>query len=124
MADDDQDDWLVIGEAMNEVDPDVELVFAQNGEELVTMLNKHHSDHNLPSLIILDMNMPRLTGTQTLQRIKGDDRFKNIPVIIYSTSVNAIEKTKCFELGAIDYLSKPMSFSESIEIARTMREVF
>ena len=74
-------------------------------------------------LIVLDLNMPILNGTQTLRKIKEDDRFREIPVVIYSTSVNSIEKEECFKLGALDYLVKPSSFSDSVEIAKTLRRI-
>jgi CheY-like chemotaxis protein len=57
--------------------------------------------------------MPRLNGTQTLSKLKDDKRFKDIPVIIYSTSINPLEKEKCMSLGAQAYITKPISFNES-----------
>jgi len=59
-----------------------------------------------------------LSCTQTLSKIKNDNRFKEIPVIIYSTSINPLEKEKCILLGAHSYITKPVSFEESIETAK------
>ena len=73
---------------------------------------------HLPCLIVLDLNMPKLNGTQTLQLLKTDSRFKDIPVIIYSTSLNPQERNKCLKLGAHSYVNKPVSFTEGIETAK------
>lgn len=62
--------------------------------------------------------MPKLNGTETLRRIKNDTRFKDIPVIIYSTSINPLEKEKCLLLGAHSYVTKPVSFKESMDTAK------
>jgi CheY-like chemotaxis protein len=53
-----------------------------------------------------------------LRKLKGDERFKNIPVIIYSTSINPLEMEKCMQLGAHSYITKPISIKESLDTAR------
>jgi len=60
--------------------------------------------------------MPILNGTQALRVLKRDSRFKQIPVIILSTSENDDEKRKCLSYGAVDYLVKPMTFDEGRDI--------
>ena len=73
--------------------------------------------NTIPQLIILDLNMPKLNGRQTLQWIKNQPELKHIPVIIYSTSLNPIEKDECLSLGAHAYIIKPISYRESVSIA-------
>jgi two-component system response regulator len=103
--------------------PGEQLYFAENGEKALAFLDQLHEDHSPLCLIVLDLNMPILNGTQTLRKIKDDERFREIPVVIYSTSVNAIEREECYRLGAIDYLVKPSSFSDSVEIAKKLRRL-
>ena len=67
---------------------------------------------------VLDLNMPKMNGTDTLKNIKSDPRFSNIPVIIYSTSINPLEKEACMLLGAHSYITKPLSFTESLDTAK------
>lgn len=95
-----------------------DICFAENGVEAMALLEAGHANGALPDVIVLDLNMPKLNGTQTLQLLKNDNRFKSIPVVIYSTSLNPIEKEKCLLLGAQDYITKPISFTESTETAK------
>ena len=119
LADDDAEDQTIIQDAMDLLNgPDV-LLFVDNGEQVMGLLESKFSDGITPCLIVLDLNMPKMNGTQTLSRLKQDERFKEIPVIIYSTSINPAEKEKCLELGAHSYITKPVSFKESIATAKT-----
>ncbi|MNR24262.1 Response regulator rcp1 [compost metagenome] len=66
-----------------------------------------------PDVIFLDLNMPLLSGSETLEKIRENDRFKNIPVIaIYSTSANMTGVNDTFGLGANVYIVKPISFMD------------
>lgn len=118
LVDDDNDDWSFIREAMNVLTSDEVLEFVESGERALQILHEVHEQGMLPSLIVVDMNMPRMNGTQTLKRIKGDKLFSHIPVVIYSTSFNPTEQEKCRALGAQDFIKKPLSFTECIEVAR------
>lgn len=62
------------------------------------MLKSNFTSSVYPCLIVLDLNMPKMSGTQTLSKIKCEENFKHIPVIIYSTSINPVEKEKCYSL--------------------------
>jgi CheY-like chemotaxis protein len=119
VADDDADDRAILQDAMMELEAGQVLCFAQNGEEVLRILNKDFNADYKPALIILDLNMPKLNGTETLRRIKSDERFKTVPVIIYSTSLNPMEKDKCMLLGAHSYITKPVTFKESMDTARS-----
>lgn len=118
LADDDKDDWFIIEDSMSEIGSPGMIDFFSDGADLIDALNKLSNTNDFPKLIILDLNMPRTNGTDTLFLIRENDRFSNIPVIIYSTSVNLLEKQKCLELGAYDYITKPISATDNIEIAK------
>lgn len=118
LADDDEDDKMIINDALTLLSNDNVIYFTENGEEALRVLNKNYDENDLPCLIVLDLNMPKLNGTETLRCIKNDLRFKDIPVIIYSTSINPMEKEKCLILGAHSYITKPISFKESMDTAR------
>ena len=66
----------------------------------------------MPALIVLDLNMPELDGRQTLKRLKSNNDFKNIPVVIVTTSSNKADIDICTRLGASLYLVKPDSHAE------------
>ena len=111
LADDDAEDRSIIQDAMELLDAGDVMVFADNGEQLLNLLQKNFTAS--PCLIVLDLNMPKMNGTQTLSTLKSDENLKHIPVIIYSTSINPLEKEKCLLLGAHSFITKPTSFKES-----------
>lgn len=119
LVDDDPDDIEIVDEAVKVITNDSVLKFANNGIQALQLLETLHAQNQLPCLIVLDLNMPKLNGTQTLEKIKLDERFAAIPVIIYSTSVNPLEREKCISLGAHSYLTKPISIRDSELTART-----
>ena len=118
LADDDPDDRAIIQDAMDSLEAPNVLCFAENGEQALSILHQGYHPERRPSLIILDLNMPRLNGTETLRKLKTDERFNNIPVIIFSTSINPLEKEKCMLLGAHSYITKPISLKESMDTAK------
>jgi CheY-like chemotaxis protein len=87
------------------------------------LLNKHYAAGHVPNLIVLDINMPKMNGAETLNAIKMDERFKHIPVVIYSTSINPVEKDRCLSLGAHSYMIKPSSLKESLTTAKAFIEL-
>ena len=118
MVDDDADDRDIIRFSMESINASDTIGFAEDGEQALTILQDDVAASPIPELIVLDLNMPRMNGTETLRSLKQDERFKNIPVIIYSTSINPFEKEKCMELGAHSFITKPISYQESLDIAQ------
>lgn len=117
LADDDSDDRSIMQDAMEMLNAGDILWFADSGEQVLNLLQKSYNASVTPCLVVLDLNMPKMNGSQTLSKIKGDQRFRDIPVIIYSTSINPLEKEKCLLLGAHAYITKPVSLQESMETA-------
>ncbi|HEY0742015.1 MAG TPA: response regulator [Chryseosolibacter sp.] len=112
VVDDDKEDHLILEEYFSESGIHENVKFVENGLRAIEYLEGISEDAALPKLIVLDLNMPLLTGSQTLLQLKQNNRFKNIPVIIYSTSESDNEKRKCLSFGAIDYLVKPVTMEE------------
>lgn len=110
IIDDDIDDQELFAEAIGELNLDFSCECASNGEEGLELLND--TSRELPGLIFLDLNMPRLNGKQCLERIKGNPRLKDIPVIIYSTSSQENDIRDTMAMGAVHFLTKPSSFNE------------
>lgn len=110
-ADDDADDRSWVLETCKAVNAPLTITFLENGREVLDFLQAL-PDTQLPSLIILDLNMPKLDGRQTLQRLKSHPQLRQIPVVIVSTSSSQLDHEACQHLGAKLYLSKPNSFSE------------
>jgi CheY-like chemotaxis protein len=117
-VDDDSDDYIFLAESFAASTTSTDLVFAPGGEEAITYLNSINSEA-LPSLIILDLNMPRCDGRQTLCYIKAHPTLSDIPVVILSTSGNKTDKEVCTRLGAVSYLEKPYYFDGYKEIVQS-----
>jgi CheY-like chemotaxis protein len=110
IVDDDEDDRDLFCEAVNIVDPSIECVMARNGEEALEGLK--NGFFPTPDIIFLDLNMPRLNGTQCLRALKRNSLFEHIPVVIYTTSKLKEDKKAAIQGGAVDFVTKPTTVKE------------
>ena len=110
LADDDSDDRLFFKEALEELSISATLSSVQDGEQLMDFLS-NTSDH-LPSVLFLDLNMPRKNGFECLTEIKQDILLKDLPVIVFSTSFDLETINHLYENGAHYYIRKPAEFSK------------
>ncbi len=117
-ADDDIDDKAWVREACKDINCSFEFYFVDNGREVIDYLSG--SQGPLPSLVVLDLNMPEMDGRQTLQFIKNNPDYKHIPVIIVTTSASKMDKDICKRLGAALYLTKPDSHAEWQQIIKQL----
>lgn len=122
MIDDDDEDRMLMQEIFIEIGFPEAVHYEESGESALLYLEGLASD-KLPAVIVLDLNMPRLNGTQILKLLKTNERLKHITVIIYSTSVNHIEKEQALKLGAHSYVIKPSSYQECLEKARYFNDL-
>jgi CheY-like chemotaxis protein len=121
-ADDDTDDRAWASEACKVAGSPLQIQFVENGKQVLNYLREASPDA-LPSLIVLDLNMPEMDGRQTLQHLKSNSQFKHIPVVIVTTSSNRIDKDVCTRLGASLYLTKPDSHAEWQNIIRQLEPI-
>lgn len=84
------------------------IVEAKNGEEALEVLEKG----DLPDIILLDLNMPRMSGIEFLAILKADERLKYIPTIILTTSENRADLLECFKIGIAGYVIKPLKYED------------
>ena len=112
LADDDADDREIIERVLGGKNDISLLQSVENGREVIDYLNKVSSFNELPDLIILDHNMPRMNGMETLEILKGTPRYEGIPVVIYSTYSDSRIMEKCIFLGAAMVVSKPFTILE------------
>ena len=111
IVDDDADDRYLIIRAFRDTVLADKLQFAVNGADALKYLDALPRDAELPGLIVLDLNMPILDGISTLNLLKSSSRYKDIPVVIFTTSANPTEKKRCMDLGAADFIVKPNTYS-------------
>ncbi len=77
-------------------------------------------DKNKSYLLLLDINMPKMDGIEVLERIKGDDDLKTLPVIMLTTTDDPQEVEKCYALGCNIYITKPVDFSKFAETLKRL----
>jgi CheY-like chemotaxis protein len=122
IADDDQEDRYLLHTAFEEIGRSNDIYLVENGLQVFTYLDSTAKEQGMPALIVLDLNMPILNGIETLARLKSHIVYKNIPVIIFTTSVHEVEKAKCLEIGAVDFIKKPARFQQTISTARFLHD--
>jgi CheY-like chemotaxis protein len=116
IVDDDPDDRQIILDAFLENNSPIDYLFIENGEQLMETLHTAEAQQ-LPSLILLDLNLPGMMGLQALKEIKNNKQYSHIPTVILTTSILDADRTKSYELGANCFLRKPQSYGELVEIA-------
>ena len=115
LAEDDPDDFLLFSHILREINSAVKLTWFQTCEDLLEYL-KAGSD--LPNLIVLDMNMPKMTGQVCLSTIKNELRILHIPVIILSTAEHPATISSAYQAGALKYFKKPSSLEVFKDVIR------
>jgi CheY-like chemotaxis protein len=105
-VDDDADDREMVCFTISEIDPSLQVVHACDGVEAIDYLAKAKEQDALPCLVILDINMPRMDGKQTLSQIKKDDRLSSLPVVVFSTSNSPADRLYCEYFG-VELITKP-----------------
>lgn len=111
VGEDDLDDKEILEEIFLSLDPSIQTTFINDGQKLVSFL-ENATTPDLPGLIILDYNMPHLNGAEILKSLQQHERLSNIPKIIWSTSNADGFRNTSLQLGAMEYLVKPSSFSD------------
>ncbi len=105
---DDMIETMKLQRAISKFDSRHKITEAKNGEEALEILKQG----NLPDIILLDLNMPRMSGTEFLSKLKADDRLKYLPTIILTTSENRVDLLRCFEIGIAGYIIKPLKYED------------
>ena len=104
LADDDKDDRYFFKKTLGEIASPTHFKSVHDGEQLMKYLVQH--SQQLPTILFLDLNMPRKNGCECLSEIKADQRFMHLPVIIYSTSINEEIADVLYQKGAHYYVRK------------------
>ena len=107
VEDDSDDQWLFI-EALRLAYPVLECAIANNGIEALCLIKSSQRY----DIIFLDLNMPLMDGYECLINLKRDKQYKNVPVVVLSTSSSEKDKEKCKTLGAATFYTKPNSFAK------------
>ncbi len=125
MADDDEDDYMLVREALAESRLAIDLRIVRDGEELMDYLYRHgqYADPDVspyPGLILLDLNMPKKDGREALKEIKNDPELRSIPVVVLTTSKAEEDIYRTYNLGANSFIIKPVTFAALVEVMKAI----
>lgn len=126
LIEDNPDDVALTQRAFEKNNVQAKIVVARDGVEALDFLFGHagapgHTNgRTLPSLILLDLKLPKVDGLQVLERLRSDTRTKLIPVVILTSSKEERDVTSGYRLGANSYIRKPVDFEKFVETVKQL----
>jgi len=118
LVEDDTVDVMTVRRALKDIQVTSELVATGDGEQALAYLR---DDGNAkPCVILLDLNMPKMNGTEFMQIVKADEALRRIPIIVLTTSNSDQDIYKSFELGAAGYMLKSVDYKKFMQIIKTV----
>jgi len=119
-VEDDEATFFLLALALKEADASIDLYRAADGEEALAFLQhpEDFRDAPRPDLILLDLNLPKKGGIEVLSEVKADPALKSIPVVMFSSSDRADDKVQSLGLGAKEYVTKPRSLDNFLEVVK------
>lgn len=111
LIEDDMIEVMKLNRTISKLELPHNIVEANNGEEALKVLQKKDE---LPDIILLDLNMPKLNGIEFLSILKNDDVLRYIPTIILTTSNNQKDLLECYKIGIAGYVLKPLKYEDYV----------
>ena len=126
LIEDNRGDELLALRAFRAGKIDMNFSVAGSAEEAWSMLHRHGEYHNrsLPDLIVLDLNLPKMSGRSLLLLIKEDPDLKHIPVIVMSSSEATSDIKRCYDLHACAYIVKPVGLDDFKAVVTTIEQFY
>jgi CheY-like chemotaxis protein len=112
LIEDDTIEVMKLKRAIKKLELTHEILEAKNGEEAISMI---HGGMALPDIILLDLNMPKISGIEFLKILKEDEVLKYLPTIILTTSSNRKDVLECYKLGVAGYIVKPLKYDHYVD---------
>ena len=122
LIDDDADDVELLKDALKENGNGFHVVEAHDGEDGLEKLYELYRQGDIPCLIVMDVNMPKMDGRRTFTKIKSDTRFSSVPIVIFSTSAKEANE-EFFALRNTRCMTKPINFNKLVQIAANMLSI-
>ncbi len=108
LVEDDELDVISVGRTLKQFGNDYELLTAYNGIEALQILKE-----NIPDVILLDLNMPKMNGIEFLKILRNDPQLKDLRVFIMTTSAEMADRTMAESLGISGYVIKPLNYNDN-----------
>ena len=116
-VEDDEDDVQLLQNAFHRYRDKIELIIVEDGQQALQHLDNIAEAEAWPCLILLDINLPGMDGKQTLYHLKSSERFKHLPVILFTTSSGALDKLYAAKWG-VPLITKPHRWEDLEDIAK------
>lgn len=120
LVEDNESDIELTKRALSKKAPSQALIVAEDGQEALDILLGTTKDQGmgteLPVLVLLDINLPRVNGLEVLRRLRADPRTHRLPVVILTSSIIEHDVATSYDLGANSYLRKPIDFTQFQEL--------
>ena len=123
IVDDDADDREIIRDAFVSSIEEQDYIFMENGDRLLEYLEQE-TEAAIPSLIMLDLNMPGKDGRETLKEIKTNDKYQHIPTIVFTTSSSYRDKQTVYDMGANCFITKPDTFNKLVDLTNCISKLW
>ena len=94
------------------------VLVARDGEEALAWIPRWEAGETKPAVILLDLNIPRIDGLTVLKALKTHPEFRDIPIVVLTTSKEDRDISKAYELGANSYIVKPVDFDNFMDVAQ------
>ncbi len=120
LVEDNEDDVLLTQRAFRKAGISNELVIARDGLQALEALSQGPFDKSLPSLVLLDLKLPKMDGMEILRRLRDDDRTRIARVVVLTSSREEKDIQRCAELGANSFIRKPVDFNEFLKAVQTI----
>jgi CheY-like chemotaxis protein len=126
LVEDDPGDVLIAREALAAANVQTRLSVVSDGTQALAYLRRQepHTGAERPDLILLDLNLPGMTGHEVLAEVKGDDELRRIPVVVLTTSATPADITKSYDLHANVYVAKPVDFDAFARVVKQIDDFF
>lgn len=120
LVEDDAQDELLTLKAFGKINLNNEVIVVRDGQQAVDYLLKQGAyaeriGVDLPSVVLMDLNLPRLSGLEVLKRLRADPRTELLPVAIFTSSGEEQDRLSCYKKGANSFVRKPLDFAEFVE---------
>lgn len=125
LVEDDPNDVLLLQRAFRKAKANTPLYVVSDGQAAVDYLAGRgayadRATHPLPSLVLLDLKLPRKSGHEVLEWLRAQPMLKRLPVVLLTSSKEPMDINRAYELGANSYLVKPVAFAELLHMARAL----
>ena len=122
MIEDDEGHARLIEKNIRRAGINNEICHFANGGDALRYLETHNDGPKLngPALVLLDLNLPDMSGTDILARIKGDEKLKRTPVVVLTTTDDKVEIQRCYDLGCNVYITKPVNYESFADAIRQL----